>query len=374
MRDLLAPLTFDTAVLCLDLIRAAGSKRERPIATGLECEAHHDTGYLIDLPVGDSGDTTLAVRFSDVEVVQEAKVRRNVLFSALLLAITFATLAAFLGLRLVIGNRLTQLTAALNRIARGGARVPVQTGSADELGLIMGAFNEMILREDKREHDLQASLSAKQEAQAELQRLNGELQRWIQTGESERRFRDFVASASDWYWEMDAQLRFSSFSDRFTEITGVPNEALLGKTREETGIPNVDLATWERHLDDLHNHRPFRSFEHPRIKSDGQEVWLAINGAPLFDGDGSFIGYRGTGSDITERMRAKDLVREKEISEQLARTKGEFLANMSHEIRTPINGVLGMTEVLLKTELDSRQPTADSSVTQRMCAAARKAS
>src|SRR3546814_4722246 len=107
--------------------------------------------------------------------------------------------------------------------------------------------------------------------------------------------------SSDWFWELDENLRFCFFSDRYTAVTGVPQDALLGKTREETGIPGVDPAVWERQLADLHAHRPFRNFIHPRHKPAGETVWLSINGNPWFDRDGNFRGYRGTGRDITEQ-------------------------------------------------------------------------
>ena len=179
--------------------------------------------------------------------------------------------------------------------------------------------------------------------------------------EQEQRFRDFAKSSSDWFWEMDRKLRFSYFSDRFTEVTGVDERELLGKTREETGIPGVDAEVWDQHLRDLHAHRPFRSFVHPREKPDGEVVWLSISGTPAFDREGRFRGYRGTGRDITAEVMLQKTLREaKELAEAANRTKSEFLANMSHELRTPLNAIIGFSEVMQAT-----LPDAETSEQQR---------
>lgn len=69
--------------------------------------------------------------------------------------------------------------------------------------------------------------------------------------------------------------------------------------------------------------------------------------------DGLRIGVR---RDVTEQIEHEEMLKAAEAKAQAAdRAKSEFLANMSHEIRTPMNGVMGMAELLAKTEMDARQ-------------------
>ena len=132
----------------------------------------------------------------------------------------------------------------------------------------------------------------------------------LQSAESHQRLNDFAESASDWLWEMDENLRFSYFSDRFEEASGLQPVALLGKTRQETGIPDVDPDTWQQHLDDLAAHRSFRDFQHPRTRPDGTVISLSINGKAIFDEQKRFRGYRGSGRDISLEVRAEAEVRQ----------------------------------------------------------------
>jgi PAS domain S-box-containing protein len=175
----------------------------------------------------------------------------------------------------------------------------------------------------KAGHAVHASLSASmvQDAQgaqlymvAHVQDISERRRAEAASRASEERFRDFAGASSDWFWEMDENLRFSYFSERFTSIAGIAPDNLLGRTRGESGLKeSVGPEDWRQHLDDLHNHRPFRNFEHSRVMPNGDIVWLSISGTPIFDDTGAFKGYRGSGSDITERKRAEDELRESEV-------------------------------------------------------------
>jgi len=147
---------------------------------------------------------------------------------------------------------------------------------------------------------------------------------------------------------MDENLRFSYFSSKFTEVTGVPQSLLLGATREENGNTGAKDEDWELHLNNLHTHRSFRNFVHSRVKPDGSIVWLAISGKPVFEND-RFIGFRGTGTDITQqRVVATQLSKLKEEAEDANHAKTKFLANMSHELRTPLNSIVGFSDAIIQ--------------------------
>lgn len=171
--------------------------------------------------------------------------------------------------------------------------------------------------------------------------------RYNEVAHERTRFSGFAEASSDWFWEMDENLRFSYFSERFTEVTGVPQEKLLGVTREENGNPGASQEVWQQQLSDLKAHRPFKNFEHPRTKADGSVVWLSINGIPVFDGN-RFVGYRGVGRDITQRVEIEEkLLRALDEAEQANQIKSDFLANMSHELRTPLNAIIGFSQMMI---------------------------
>ena len=81
-----------------------------------------------------------------------------------------------------------------------------------------------------------------------------------------------------------------------------PND--VGKARWELGDPAMAEERWATHEADLVARRSFRNFRWERIGSDGEPHFLSTSGDPLFDRNGTFTGYRGTGRNITAEVEA----------------------------------------------------------------------
>lgn len=125
-------------------------------------------------------------------------------------------------------------------------------------------------------------------------------------GESEAKFRALTELSSDWYWEQDADLRFTSVG------SDDPNWAqpMLGKTRWElTGEPLK--GTWADHQALLERRETFRDVEFRYTGAHGATAYLSVSGEPVYDVSGKFLGYRGTASDITERVRLENELQER---------------------------------------------------------------
>lgn len=133
------------------------------------------------------------------------------------------------------------------------------------------------------------------------------MRRQAELDDSRARLHHFATSTSDWFWEMDAGLRLTWFTDGVETIMGIPRAEILGKRRDEVRVPQDDDAAWDAHLADLEARRPFRDVQYAARVGD-EVKWVRVSGVPRFDEHGAFIGYRGTASDVTDIVETRDAV------------------------------------------------------------------
>lgn len=118
--------------------------------------------------------------------------------------------------------------------------------------------------------------------------------------ESEERFRSLIENTTDWVWETDGDHRLTWLSPSVEAVLGISVAQAVGKRRWELASERhkIDPTRWVSHLDDLAARRPFRDFRY-WIKTENGMRWVTVSGAPRFAADGQFLGYRGSGTDIS---------------------------------------------------------------------------
>jgi PAS domain S-box-containing protein len=181
--------------------------------------------------------------------------------------------------------------------------------------------------------------------------------------ESEQRFRDYAETASDWFWEAGPDHRVTRISEHVSDIGLVPS-GLAGLSRWDIAADiESEPEKWRMHRATIDAHQPFRDFVYT-VNGTGSPVYVRTSGKPIHDANGNFLGYRGTGTDITATIRA-DHAEEalRNAQAELAHvtrvtTLGEMTASIAHEINQPLTAVVANAEACLRW-LDRGTPDLD---------------
>jgi PAS domain S-box-containing protein len=182
--------------------------------------------------------------------------------------------------------------------------------------------------------------------------------------DSEQRFRDYAETASDWLWETGPDHLVTRISEHVNAAGFSPSRL--------PGVARWDIATdvesepekWRLHRETLDAHRPFRDFVYSIMSESGSLVYVRVSGKPVFDQKGSFLGYRGTGTNITAAIRADHAEQAlRKAQAELAHitrvtTLGEMTASIAHEVNQPLAAVIANAEACLRW-LDRETPDLD---------------
>ena len=133
-----------------------------------------------------------------------------------------------------------------------------------------------------------------------------------QVDERTRDLRDFAELSADWFWEQDADFRFTQFSGLLTEKLQRRQSDFFGKRRWDMPISGVSQQQLEEHIATCERHETFRDFEYQIPGSDGSIQYFSVSGIAIFDKQGGFLGYHGNGRNITALRLAELAVKSNE--------------------------------------------------------------
>mgnify|MGYP000302323606 CR=1 FL=1 len=153
----------------------------------------------------------------------------------------------------------------------------------------------------------------------------------------------------------DYQGKYERLNNAFCKLFSINAIDYVGKTVHD--ILNAKDAHIEKALDNkLLIEGGTQIYEALLERRNNNEIDVLYSKAALYKPDGSMRGIVGTIVDISDQKSAeRTLLTAKQAAESANRSKTDFLANMSHEIRTPMNSIIGMTELVLDSPLDTHQ-------------------
>ncbi|PJZ46648.1 PAS domain-containing hybrid sensor histidine kinase/response regulator [Leptospira brenneri] len=222
------------------------------------------------------------------------------------------------------------------------------------------------VRKDKTEFPIQLVVTASKNKKGEITGYLGigiDISAHKATEEalraSESRWQFALEGSGDGIWDWNSQTNKVFFSNQWKKMLGYTEEEIGSDISEWHGLVHPEdkssyFAALDKHF---RGNTSVYVNEHRMLCKDGSYKWILDRGKVIeWTEDDKPLRIIGTHTDITERkILEKALIIARENAEKASQAKSDFLANMSHEIRTPLNGVIGFSDLLMRTELNQVQ-------------------